>query len=220
MSIQESLKIVDKGDIALVEWDLIGEKVNKLSTPVMTRLKEVINELKTSRYKAVVFISRKPKIFIAGADIEEIKNIKTKEEFKPVLEEAHNIFNALEDLPMPTIAAIRGACLGGGCEMVLACDYRIAADEKSTQIGLPETKLGIIPGFGGCVRLPRVVGLQAALDIILAGKSVIPYKAKKIGLVDEIIAPDQLEARALEMAQECASGTRGKRQKSFQLKVL
>ena len=215
MSIQESLKIVDKGDVALLEWDLIGEKVNKLSTPVMTRLKEVIEELRSSKYKAVVLMSRKPKIFIAGADIEEIKNLKTKEEFEPVLQEAHNIFNALEDLPMPTIAAIQGACLGGGCEMVLTCDYRIATDEKSTQIGLPETKLGIIPGFGGCVRLPRVVGLQAALDIILAGKSVIPKKAKKIGLVDEVVPPQNLEQRAMEMAQECVNGQRSKRQKKF-----
>ncbi|MCB0355775.1 MAG: enoyl-CoA hydratase/isomerase family protein [Bdellovibrionales bacterium] len=218
MSIQESLKIVDRGEIAILEWDLIGEKVNKLSTPIMARLNELIEELKTSKYKALVLLSRKPKIFIAGADIEEIKNLKTKEEYEPVLHKAHAIFNALEDLPMPTIAAVHGACLGGGCELILSCDYRIASDDKSTQIGLPETKLGIIPGFGGCVRLPRVVGLQAALDIILAGKTVIPYKAKKIGLVDEVVAPSALEARALEMAQECVSGKRKKRQKKYQPK--
>lgn len=215
MSIQESLRIVDKGEIAILEWDLIGEKVNKLSTPVMMRLKELIEELKSSKFKAVILISRKPKIFIAGADIEEIKSLKSKEEYEPVLKQAHAIFNDLEDLPMPVIAAIDGACLGGGCELILTCDYRIASDDKSTQIGLPETKLGIIPGFGGCVRLPRVVGLQAALDIILAGKSVIPHKALKIGLVDEVVAKDRLEARAIEMARECVEGKRGKRQKKF-----
>ncbi|MCB9026915.1 MAG: enoyl-CoA hydratase/isomerase family protein [Bdellovibrionaceae bacterium] len=218
MSIQESLKIIDKGEIALLEWDLIGEKVNKLSSPVMTRLKELVSELKTSKYKAVVLISRKPKIFIAGADIEEIKNLKTQEEFEPVLKEAHSIFNLLEDLPMPTIAAIHGACLGGGCELVLACDYRIASDDKSTQIGLPEVKLGIIPGFGGCVRLPRVVGLQAALDIILAGKSVPSDKARKIGLVDEVVSAKELEERALAMAKECVLGQRKKRQKKYSAK--
>jgi len=154
MSIQESLKITPKGDIALLEFDLVGEKVNKLASPVMFRLKEVVNELKNSKYKAVVLISRKPKIFIAGADIEEIKKINTKEEFTKVLAQAHEIFNAIEDLPMLTVAAINGACLGGGCELVLTFDYRICTDAKDTKIGLPETKLGIIPGFGGCVRLP------------------------------------------------------------------
>src|SRR6516162_5384450 len=112
MSIQESLKIVPKGEIALLEWDLVGEKVNKLSSPVMTRLKEVIEELKGSNYKAVVLISRKPKIFIAGADIDEIKKINSKEEFTRVLGQAHEIFSALEDLPQVTVAAINGACLG------------------------------------------------------------------------------------------------------------
>src|SRR6516164_6153127 len=110
MSIQESVRIVPKGDIAFVEFDLIGEKVNKLSSPVMTRIREVVAELKSSSYKAVVLISRKSKIFIAGADIEEIKRITTKDEFLNVLKQAHDIFNALEDLPMPTIAAINGAC--------------------------------------------------------------------------------------------------------------
>src|SRR4051812_79785 len=106
MSIQESLRIVPQGEVALLEWDLVGEKVNKLSTPVMTRLREVVSELKNSNYKAVVMVSRKPKIFIAGADIEEIKRINTKEEFMKVLAQAHEIFNALEDLPVLTIAAI------------------------------------------------------------------------------------------------------------------
>ena len=99
MSIQESIKIVPKGEVALVEFDLVGEKVNKLSTPVMARLKEVVEELKRSSFKVVVLISRKPKIFIAGADIEEIKKINSKDEFQRVLVQAHEIFNAIEDLP-------------------------------------------------------------------------------------------------------------------------
>ncbi len=187
MSIQESLRIVPHGDIALLEWDLVGEKVNKLSSPVMVRLKEVVEELGRSNYKAVVLVSRKSKIFIAGADIEEIKRINSKEEFTRVLDQAHAIFNALEDLPQITIAAINGACLGGGCELVLTLDYRICSDAPDTKIGLPETKLGIIPGFGGCVRLPRTVGLPASLDIILAGKAVDGRKAEKIGLVDACV---------------------------------
>jgi 3-hydroxyacyl-CoA dehydrogenase/enoyl-CoA hydratase/3-hydroxybutyryl-CoA epimerase len=218
MSIQESIRIVPQGEVAFVEFDLVGEKVNKLSSPVMTRLREVILELKTSPYKAVVLISRKSKIFIAGADIEEIKKINTKPEFLIVLKQAHEIFNALEDLPMPTIAAIHGACLGGGCEMVLACDYRLCSDSKETRIGLPETKLGIIPGFGGCVRLPRVVGLQSALDIILAGKTVDARKAYKIGLVDESVPSQLLEERALSFAKEVLA--KGKRPKKFRANGL
>jgi 3-hydroxyacyl-CoA dehydrogenase/enoyl-CoA hydratase/3-hydroxybutyryl-CoA epimerase len=215
MSIQESLKIVPKGEIALLEWDLVGEKVNKLSSPVMTRLKEVIEELKGSNYKAVVLISRKPKIFIAGADIDEIKKINSKEEFTRVLGQAHEIFSALEDLPQVTVAAINGACLGGGCELVLACDYRICSDSKDTKIGLPETKLGIIPGFGGCVRLPRVIGVEAALDIILQGKAIEGRKAEKLGLVDACVPAEQLEAQALKFAQSQIQEGARKRRKIY-----
>ena len=218
MSIQESLRIVDKGDIALLEWDLVGEKVNKLSTPIMTRLEEVVRELKSSKYKAVVLISRKPKIFIAGADIEEIKRINTNDEFKRVLGQAHQIFSALEDLPQVTVAAIHGACLGGGCELVLTCDYRICSDSPETRIGLPETKLGIIPGFGGCLRLPRVVGLINSLDIILAGKAVEGRKAEKMGLVDACVPAQQLEERAIAMAKEKIAEGGKKRQKRYQPK--
>ncbi len=220
MSIQESIKIIPKGPIAFVEFDLVGEKINKLSTPVMTRFKEVLAELKSSSYKAVVLISKKPKIFIAGADIEEIKHITDVGACRKILENAHEIFNALEDLPMPTVAAIHGACMGGGCELVLACDYRIASDAKETKIGLPETKLGIIPGFGGCIRLPRAVGLQASLDIILAGKAVDSRKAYKIGLVDECVPEQMLEARALSVAKEVVDGKKRKRQKRFKARNI
>ena len=187
MSIQESIRVVPKGNIAVVEWDLIGEKVNKLSSPVMARFREMVQELKSSQYKAVVMISKKSKIFIAGADIEEIKKLNAKEDFLKVLGQAHEIFNWFEDLPMPTIMAINGACLGGGLELSLCADYRICTDDDSTKIGLPEVKLGIIPGFGGCYRLPRTIGLQNALDIILAGKAVPGKKAQKMGLVDECV---------------------------------
>lgn len=216
MSIQESIRIVPKGDIALIELDLVGEKVNKLSSPVMTRLSEVVRELQVSSYKAAIIISRKSNIFVAGADIEEIKTLKTREQIVPLLDEAHRIFNGLEDMKMPVIAAIHGACLGGGCELAIACDYRIASDDPSTKIGLPETKLGIIPGFGGCVRLPRIIGLQAALDIILNGKSVVAPKALKMGLVDQVVHPSTLEAQALKFAENLiATGKLAKRRKHF-----
>jgi len=224
MSIQESIRLVPSKvnpEIALIEFDLIGEKVNKLSTPVMTRFKEVLEELSKSSYKVAVLISRKSGIFIAGADIEEIKNLKTREAFMPALQSAHAIFNKLEDIEVPVIAAIHGACLGGGCELSLACDYRIATDDPGTRIGLPEVKLGIIPGFGGCVRLPRVIGLQASLDIILQGKSVDGVKAMKLGLVDQVVAPSILEEQALKFAEGLIKeGQLKKRHKAFKAKGI
>lgn len=216
MSIQESIRIVPKGDVALVEWDLVGEKVNKLSSPVMARFREVIEELSRSNFKAVVMISRKPTIFIAGADIEEIKGLKTREQILPMLTDAHAILNSLEDLKMPVIAAIHGACLGGGCEMVLACDYRVASEDPATRIGLPEVNLGIIPGFGGCVRLPRTIGLIESLKIIPAGGSVDGKKALKLGLVDLCVHPSILEDQAMQLAQRLIKeGTLQKRRKTY-----
>lgn len=220
MSIQESLKIIPKGEIAIIEWDLVGEKINKLSSPIMARFKELLDEIEKSNFKAVILISKKTNIFIAGADIDEIKKLTTREAFMEKLTPAHDIFNQLEDLSIPVIAAVHGACMGGGCELIMACDYRLATDDKSTKIGLPEVQLGIIPGFGGCVRMPRIVGLQAALDIILAGKSVNAQKAKRIGLVDEVVPVGDLLSKAEAWAQEIVAGKRGSRKKKYQPRGL
>jgi len=199
---KNSIRIINKGDVALVEFDQEGSKVNKWSSPMMQRLDEVVSELKNSSFKSVVFISRKPKIFVAGADIDEIRGLKTSEDFEKAVSEGQSIFNAIEDLPQVTIAAIHGAAAGGGCEFALACDYRVASEDHSTRIGLPEVKLGIIPGFGGCVRLPKLIGLQSALDIILAGKLLNSKRAKKVGLVDLVVHENYLEQTALQMAFE------------------
>lgn len=216
MSIQESLKIVPHGDVAVVEWDHIGESANKMSTPIMARLKEVLEELNGSSFKAAVVISKKKKIFIAGADINEIKSLKTKNDFAEAVSGGQNIMNMVEDLKIPVVVAIHGACAGGGCEFSLACDYRIASDASETKIGLPETKLGIIPGFGGCVRLPRVVGVQGALDIILAGKMVPAKKALKMGLIDKMVHPAILQEQAIEMANDIIAKGAKKRKKVHQ----
>jgi len=202
MSMQESIRIVPQGEIAVVEFDLAGEKVNKFSTPVMLRLKDVLTELGKSAYKAVIFVSKKNKIFIAGADIEEIKSMTTRPQFEAAVRAGQEIMNMVEDLPMLTIAAVNGACMGGGCEFIMACDYRIASEDASTKIGLPEIQLGILPGFGGCVRMPKLIGLQSALDIILAGKSVNAKKAGKIGLVDRVVHPAILLEEASKWAQD------------------
>lgn len=207
-------------DIAILTFDLPNEKVNKLSTPVMQELKSLIEKIHTSNCKMLVIKSAKPKIFVAGADIEEIKELKNKDDVKKAVSAGQAIFNMIEDLPMPTMALVNGACAGGGCELILACDYRIATDDPSTRIGLPETQLGILPGFGGCIRLPRLVGLQASLDVILAGKLLNTKKALKIGLVDYVVHPNLLESFAKKQVQEILSKGAHKRVKKFRAKGL
>ncbi|MEY4617604.1 MAG: hypothetical protein RJB66_2564 [Pseudomonadota bacterium] len=220
MSIQESIQLSYDGELAFIDFDLYGEKVNKLNTPIMMRLKEVLDEVRTSKARAVIFRSKKNKIFIAGADIDEIKSMNKREEFVKAVENGQAIINMIEDLPMPTIASIHGACMGGGCELVLACDYRIASEDSSTRIGLPETKLGIIPGFGGCVRLPRVVGVQAALEIILQGKTVVVAKALKMGLVDKCVHAGILEKETIKWAKEIVSKGGKKRKATYKPKSM
>ncbi len=205
-------------DISTLELDLPGEKVNKLSTPVMTELSETLRSLSNSSIKCLIIVSKKPKIFIAGADIDEIKDISTPEEARDKASMGQNIINQIEDLPFPVIAAIHGASMGGGTELALACDYRLATDDSSTKIGLPETKLGILPGFGGCYRLPRVIGIQAALDIILAGKAVDGKKAAKLGLVDECVPAPLFNNYMVKYAQDIVAKGARKRKKMFQPK--
>ena len=216
MSIEESVRIVKKGEVAVIEWDLIGESANKMSTATMERFKELLEQIqKSDEYKAAVIISRKKSIFMAGADINEIKSLKTKEDFSQAVSGGQDVMNLVEDLKVPVICAIHGACMGGGCELALACDYRMATEDKATRIGLPEILLGIIPGFGGCVRMPRVIGLEAAYDIILNGKAVDSKKAKRIGLVDKVVPVKELENEALKMARKLIRKKSGKRYKEF-----
>ncbi len=219
MGMEESVKIAQGeghySDIAIIELDLIGESVNKLDGQTLTRFDHVLSELSSGKFKAAVLISKKEKIFIAGADINEIKNIKSAEGFRHAVGVGQGVMNKIEDLSIPVIAAVHGACMGGGTEVILACDHRICTNDKSTRIGLPETKLGIIPGFGGCVRLPRLVGLPASLDIILAGKNVDSRKAKKIGLVDEVVHRENLLHKSLQVAKKAIADGANKRKKTF-----
>lgn len=164
-----------------------GEKVNKLSTPVMEELKTILTQIKSNtEIDALLICSAKPDIFIAGADIAEIKDIVEPADGFQKAQNGQSVFNLLESLPFPTIAVIDGACLGGGTEFALACTYRIVSDNPKTQMGLPEVTLGILPGFGGTQRLPRLIGLQQALGLILTGKPVDGKKAYKIHLADAL----------------------------------
>ncbi|MGO9609178.1 MAG: 3-hydroxyacyl-CoA dehydrogenase NAD-binding domain-containing protein [Verrucomicrobiia bacterium] len=190
----------DAEGIAWVVFDDPESKVNVLGTEQMKQLDAVLDELYKRKPKAAVFISAKPGIFIAGADINELQKIRDASLGADLSREGHRIFAKIELLGVPTVAAIDGACLGGGCELALACRYRVAADGHKTQIGLPETQLGIIPGWGGSQRLPRLIGLGAALDIICAGKSVSADKARRIGLVDAAVPSVVLRETATRLA--------------------
>ncbi len=219
---RESVVLKLDGEIGWLELDLKGEKVNKFSTPVMLRIKEVLEEIKSNAsIKVLVVVSKKKSIYIAGADINEIKAITTEEEFLKAVEAGQGIMNEFEDLKIPVVAAIHGACVGGGCEFVMSCDYRIASDDKSTRIGLPETSLGIIPGFGGCVRLPRIVGIQQALPMILKGSMggiIDMRKAKKIGLVDEVFPAEIFEEKVKTYVQKILKNGAKKRKKTHKPK--
>lgn len=176
------------GDLAVVWFDLPGEKVNKFSTAVLREFSGVLDELAASPQIAkVIFASRKPGIFIAGADVSEFTTMAGAEQAKAYVRSGQEVFTKLTKLPQVTVAAIDGACLGGGCEMAISCDWRVMSDSPKAQIGLPEVKLGIFPAWGGTSKLPRLIGLPAALDIILNGKSLDGRRAKKAGLVDEVV---------------------------------
>lgn len=153
---------------------------------------------KEANVRGLVISSAKKSIFIAGADIKELLAADLSDaDLRAVGEKGQQVFNRIEALPFPTVAAIHGAAMGGGCEVTLACDYRIASDDRATRIGLPETQLGILPAWGGSARLPRLIGLRKALDIILAGKRLAAQHARKVGLADMVVPRDHLLRMAL-----------------------
>ena len=190
------------GDVAVVVFDLPGESVNKFSRAVKDEFAALVPTLRDdSAVKAVLLISGKPDVFIAGADIEEFVATASEEGFRRLSREGQQFFDVLEAFPKPIVVAINGACLGGGLELSLACHYRIATTNPKTVLAAPEVQLGIIPGAGGCNRLPRLIGLRAALDMILTGKNIRADKALRMGLVDELVHPVILRDVAVRAAR-------------------
>jgi len=184
-------------NIGLLILDVPNEKVNILSTPVMHELDRCLDEIKSrADLKALVFLSGKEGNFIAGAKIEEIENITDPKDGAEKASLGQAVFSKIAALPFPVIAVINGACVGGGLELALACHFRLAHDSEKTRLGLPEVRLGIIPGFGGTQRLPRLIGIQRALDFILTGKLVEAGRAYKAGVVDRVI-PKEFPHRRL-----------------------
>jgi len=174
--------------IAVVTLDLPGEPINKFSRAVRSEFAAVLTELEgDASVRAVVIISGKPEMFVAGADINEFVALRTAEEATRLSLEGQRLLDRVERFGKPVVAAIHGTCLGGGLELVLSCHYRVASDHQKTVFGAPEVQLGLLPGAGGCNRLPRALGLRAALPMILTGKSVPAAKAYKMGLVEELV---------------------------------
>jgi 3-hydroxyacyl-CoA dehydrogenase / enoyl-CoA hydratase / 3-hydroxybutyryl-CoA epimerase len=199
--------------IAVVSFDLPGEPVNKLNAAVKDELELVLARLRDdAAVRAVVLISGKADTFIAGADIEEFTAIVNQTEAERLSFEGQETVSRLETFQKPIVAAINGACLGGGLEVALACHYRIATDQPKTALGLPEVQLGLIPGAGGCQRLPRLIGARAALDMILSGKTERASKALRLGLVDEVVPPSILRPVAIAAADRLARQGLPKRQ--------
>jgi 3-hydroxyacyl-CoA dehydrogenase/enoyl-CoA hydratase/3-hydroxybutyryl-CoA epimerase len=207
MSNALTLTMVD-GGIAVITFDLPNEPVNKFSASVIAEFDTILTQVeKDSSIKAAVLISGKADNFIAGADIDAFLAFTGAKDAEAASAMGHKAMLRIEKSRAPIVAAINGACLGGGLEAALACAYRIATDNPKTVLALPEVQLGLIPGAGGTQRLPRVVGLQAALDMILTGKNVRAKKALQSGLVDELVHPSILRDLAIQRAREIAAGT-------------
>jgi 3-hydroxyacyl-CoA dehydrogenase/enoyl-CoA hydratase/3-hydroxybutyryl-CoA epimerase len=193
----ESLAATAGFKLFRLTFDLPGEKVNKFSAAVIGEFEKMIDDLerrgKAGEIEAIIFRSGKTGNFIAGADINMIQATKTAEEAYTLSRKGHKLLDRWEDLPFPTIVAINGTAMGGGCELSLASTAIVMSTDGAARIGLPEVNIGVIPGMGGCVRLPRKVGIATALDLILTGKTLPGDKAAKAGLAEVCLAKENFD---------------------------
>jgi 3-hydroxyacyl-CoA dehydrogenase/enoyl-CoA hydratase/3-hydroxybutyryl-CoA epimerase len=183
-------------DLATLTLDRADAGTNTLSAAVLAELGEALDALDADPPKGLIVRSGKANGFVAGADVSEFGGISTEAGALALVKRGWDMFERLANVRYPTLALIRGFCLGGGLELALACRYRVAVDEPGTRLGLPEVLLGILPGWGGVARLPRLVGGPAALDLLLSGKTVDARKAKRLGLVDEAVPARIMENTA------------------------
>ena len=193
--------------VAVLLLDVPGQSQNTLETDLIDEFAEVLDWLESDRsIRAAVFASGKPDSFLAGADLSSLEHTISATAAEALSRRGQEAMNRLEELRLPIVAAIHGACLGGGLELALVCAARVCSDSPKTVFGLPEVQLGLLPGAGGTQRLPRLVGIQTALDLMLTGRHVRPAKAKKMGLVDEVVRAsiliDVAAKHALRLLQE------------------
>ncbi len=187
--------------VAIVTIDVPGEKMNTLRDSFAGDLAEIIEKGRADDLTGMVFVSGKADNFIAGADIKMLDSAKSRADALALSEMCQKAFFEMKKLPFPTVAAIHGAALGGGLEFALACDYRVCSTDNMTKLGLPEVQLGLLPGGGGTQRLPKLVGIQKALEWMLTGKQVFAKQAKKAGLVDDAVPQSILLDVAIRLAR-------------------
>lgn len=192
-------QIRDDG-VVVLSLDRHDSSVNAMSQDVLLELGDLIERIAMDPPKAVVIQSIKVAGFIAGADLKEFQEFDRRGTVNDAIRRGQSTYQKLAELPCPTVAAIHGHCLGGGTELALACRYRVASNDASTRIGLPETQLGIFPGWGGSSRLPQLVGAPAAMDMMLTGRNLSASAARNIGLVDKVVAPAVLLDTAVSLA--------------------
>ncbi|MFN3235149.1 MAG: 3-hydroxyacyl-CoA dehydrogenase NAD-binding domain-containing protein [Gammaproteobacteria bacterium] len=187
----------DQKGIVWLWFDQANASVNSLGHETLGELKDIIDTLSgNDNVKGLVIGSRKSSSFIAGADVKEFQGLKDEKEAELLIRKGQLILQQLESLPIPTVAMISGICLGGGLELALACDYRITDTENKTRLGLPEVKLGIHPGWGGTIRLPRLIGPFKAFDLILSGRTIDTRAAKRMRIIDAAVPKRQLTSAA------------------------
>ncbi|MFM7283562.1 MAG: 3-hydroxyacyl-CoA dehydrogenase NAD-binding domain-containing protein [Betaproteobacteria bacterium] len=189
----------DAHGIAWMRLDTADASMNKLSAEVLAEFSAQLDEFDLKPPSGMIIQSAKDSGFIAGADVEEFKVLDKPQQAQEIIARGWHLFNRLAAVPYPKLSLIRGICLGGGLEISLACRYRIAVDEPATRLGLPEVLLGIVPGWGGMMRLPRLIGPQAALDMMLTGKTLDARRAKRAGLVDLAVPARLMERSAAEL---------------------
>jgi 3-hydroxyacyl-CoA dehydrogenase/enoyl-CoA hydratase/3-hydroxybutyryl-CoA epimerase len=196
--------------VAVIRLDQPGKPVNVINRELLESMTAILARLEAREggARAAVIVSEKKGTWIAGADIEQFRDFRTPADGEAASRAGHDLLRRLEKLPMPVVAAIDGVALGGGLEVALACTYRVASDGPKTKLGLPEVQLGILPGAGGTQRLPRLIGVRAALDLMLTGKQLDGRRAKAAGLVDEVVPAAILLAVGKRIALELADGTR------------
>jgi 3-hydroxyacyl-CoA dehydrogenase/enoyl-CoA hydratase/3-hydroxybutyryl-CoA epimerase len=190
--------VVRDDGICLLTFDRPGSSANIFDLRTLDELAQELEFIeRQTELKGVIFVSAKSSVFIAGADLNAMLKVASSDDARGLIERGQAVMNRIAALKIPTVAAVHGAAVGGGYELCLACDYRIASPDHATKIGLPETKIGLLPGWGGSTRLPRLIGLPKALDIILGGKTVPAKLALKLGMIDEIAPAECLVAAAV-----------------------
>ena len=191
----------NEDDVAFIEMNVMGESVNTLKAEFAGELEQILQSiLSLPSIKGIVFFSGKSDSFIVGADINLLDGCKSAQEAECLAVAGQKLFATLAQFPLPIVAAIHGACLGGGLELALACQARVISDAPKTQLGLPEVQLGLLPGSGGTQRLPRLVGVITALDMMLKGKPLRAKQALRVGLADDLVPQSILLATAKQMA--------------------